>query len=91
MPAGTGALAGCERRERIDFQKRLYEVCSGMKVSDDYLAKIRIWARNPQVVTLPRGPAIPKFSSQRFSSHEEMNRWKEKLLQQMARKRSPHG
>jgi hypothetical protein len=64
-----------------------------MKISDDYLAKIRMWARNPQVIPLPPGPPIPKFPPQRFRTHEEMNRWKEELLRQMARAASkqPHG
>jgi len=56
-----------------------------MKISDDYKAKIRLWASNPKVIALPKGPLIPKFSPQRFDSHEAMNRWKRELILRMAR------
>ena len=56
-----------------------------MKVTDDYHAKVRLWAAHPQVVPLPRGPRLPKFSPQKFKSHEEMNRWKAELLLRAAR------
>jgi hypothetical protein len=55
-----------------------------MKITDDYNAKIRLWAENPRVVPLPPGPRLPKFKSRRFSSHAEMNEWKRALLQQLA-------
>jgi hypothetical protein len=51
-----------------------------MKVTDDYHAKVRLWAARQQVVPLPRGPRLPKFGAQRFKSHDEMNRWKAALL-----------
>jgi len=57
-----------------------------MKISDDYKAKIRLWAQNPKVVSLPKGPTIPRFKAQRFSSHEEMNRWKRELILSIARR-----
>jgi hypothetical protein len=62
-----------------------------MKISDDYLAKVRCWARNPQVIPLPPGPPLPKFPSQRFRNHQEMNRWKAALLRRMAREQAIHG
>ena len=55
-----------------------------MKITDDYQAKIRLWARHPKVVPLPPGPPIPKFPPQKFRTHEEMNRWKRALLKQIA-------
>ena len=58
-----------------------------MKVSDDYAAKIRMWAANPKVVAAP--PllvAIPYFGHKKFSSHREMNEWKEELWRQIAAK-----
>jgi hypothetical protein len=55
-----------------------------MKITDDYNAKIRLWAQNPQVVPAGRPPKLPKFSKQTFRSHEEMNRWKERLLKELA-------
>lgn len=56
-----------------------------MKVSDDYRAKIRMWAAKPVVVAAPPARVYPKFSSVRFASHEEMNRWKEAYLCRIAR------
>ena len=56
-----------------------------MKISDDYRAKVRLWAQNPRVVPLPVMPPLPIFGAQRFRSHEEMNRWKRELLREIAR------
>lgn len=57
-----------------------------MKVTDDYKAKIRLWATDPKVEPLPAvGSALPRFLPQKFSSHEEMNRWKKDLLAKVAR------
>jgi hypothetical protein len=54
-----------------------------MKISDDYQAKIRLWAANPKVIPLP-GPKLPAFRSRKFSSSAEMNAWKHELLKQAA-------
>ena len=56
-----------------------------MKVTDDYQAKSRLWALNPVVVAAPPARRYPEFSSVTFSSHEEMNRWKETYLRRIAR------
>jgi hypothetical protein len=57
-----------------------------MKATDDYKAKVRFWAANPTVVPLPAiALPLPNFRSRRFSSHEEMNRWKKSLLATVAR------
>ncbi len=56
-----------------------------MKISDDYRAKIKLWAANPQVIPLPPGPRLPPFPPQKFRSYEEMNRWKEDYLREIAR------
>ncbi len=56
-----------------------------MKISDDYRAKIRLWAAAQRVVPLPAGPPLPRFTARRFSTHEEMNTWKLELLRQVAR------
>lgn len=61
-------------------------IVTGMRVKDDYQAKIRLWAANPQVVTLPEFRALPKFSPQKFRTHLEMNECKKQLLLQLARK-----
>ena len=55
-----------------------------MKISDDYRAKIRLWAMRPTVVALPPGPPLPSFTSQRFHTHEELNQWKKAQLRKLA-------
>ena len=62
-----------------------------MKISDDYRAKLRLWARQPTVVPLPPGPKLPKFKAQKFRNHEEMNQWKRALLLELARRDASHG
>jgi len=55
-----------------------------MKITDDYTAKLRLWAANPRVVAAPPAPKLPDFKSRRFSSHAEMNEWKRSVLLQLA-------
>jgi hypothetical protein len=55
-----------------------------MKFTDDYKAKIRIWAAEQRVVPLLPGPKVPPFKKQSFSNHAEMNAWKRQLLKKMA-------
>lgn len=64
-----------------------------MKATDDYKAKLKFWAANPQVVPLLPMPPLPSFRSKKFNSYEEMNRWKDEYLLQIAResKASTHG
>jgi hypothetical protein len=57
-----------------------------MKITDDYRAKIRLWAANPRVVPLPPGPRLPRFRARKFSSHAEMNAWKRELVLELARR-----
>jgi hypothetical protein len=56
-----------------------------VKVTDDYKAKVRLWASNPTVVPLPAGPRIPNFKSKKFNSYAEMNEWKRALIRDIAR------
>jgi hypothetical protein len=56
-----------------------------MKITDNYNAKYRLWAENPRVAPAPAPVRIPNFRSRRFSSHAEMNTWKESVLRQLAR------
>jgi hypothetical protein len=60
------------------------EIEPGMKLTDDYRAKIKLWAANPRAI--PPGPPvrIPNFKSKKFSSHAEMNAWKRSVLLQLA-------
>jgi hypothetical protein len=55
-----------------------------MKISDDYKAKFRLWAANPQVIPASAPTKIPHFKSKRFTSHSEMNAWKDALLRRAA-------
>jgi hypothetical protein len=55
-----------------------------MKYTDDYSAKLRLWAQNPRVLPLPKIAGLPKFSAQKFKSHAEMNVWKEEYLKHIA-------
>jgi hypothetical protein len=54
-----------------------------MKISDDYDAKFKLWAKNPKPQPELPALAVPKFKSRRFSSYEEMNQWKRELMEQM--------
>ena len=58
---------------------------SGMKITDDYNAKYRLWAANPVVVPAGNPVKLPGFKSRRFSSHAELNVWKMSMLRQLAR------
>lgn len=62
-----------------------------MKITDDYNAKYKPWARNPQVVPPLPVPKIPKFSSRKFNSYSEWNDWKQQLLAQIARENRKNG
>ena len=65
---------------------------NAMEVTDDYRAKIRLWAANPRVEPLPSSlPRLPPSRPQRFASHEEMNRWKRALIAEMARRAAKYG
>jgi hypothetical protein len=62
-----------------------------MKITDDYNAKYRLWAANPQVIAAPPPPKLPRFSHQKFATHAEMNEWKRNLLAEVARTTPAHG
>jgi hypothetical protein len=57
----------------------------GMKVTDDYTAKYRLWAANPIVAPAGKAVRLPDFKSRRFASHAELNAWKLSVLLQLAR------
>jgi hypothetical protein len=54
-----------------------------MKITDDYGAKIEIWAREGKVVRVPRIANLPKFGHRRFDSYEELRAWKQSLLDEL--------
>lgn len=53
------------------------------KYSDDYTAKLKIWASDPKAQHVPSLSNLPKFGARKFSSCEEMNAWKRSLIQQL--------
>ena len=55
-----------------------------MKITDDYKAKFRLWARHPRVIPAAPAPSLPNFKSRRFSSHAEMNEWKQSVIRELA-------
>jgi len=57
-----------------------------MKTCDDYEAKYAIWAGTPRVHPLPGFEGVPEFGARKFSSYEELNRWKRELLEEIARR-----
>lgn len=62
-----------------------------VKISDDYRAKVKLWAHRPVVVSLPPGPLLPRFTARKFRTHEEMNRWKQTFLREIALAVARHG
>lgn len=57
-----------------------------MKVTDDYGAKLDLWARAGKAVRMPRIDNLPYFGHRRFNSYEELNAWKKWLRDQLAEK-----
>jgi len=55
-----------------------------MKRTDDYRAKIEMWARQPHVEPLPYGVRIPGLTVKRFSSYAEFNQWKRQQILKLA-------
>jgi len=57
-----------------------------MKRTDDIHAKLEFWAASPRVVAVPRLANLPRFGHKKFNSYAEMNRWKQALLAELARR-----
>jgi hypothetical protein len=55
-----------------------------MKISDDYLGKLELWIRKPDIGVLPKMSGLPRFTAKRFRSYEEMNKWKLEYLREIA-------
>ena len=55
-----------------------------MKFTDNYKAKLEIWARECKVHPLPAFTGVPRFGAKKFSSYAELNAWKKDLLEQIA-------
>jgi hypothetical protein len=56
-----------------------------MKYTDDYRAKVKVWAANPQVVPMPKMVGVPRIGSRKFNSYAEMNAWKRERIREIAR------
>ncbi len=67
-------------RQQINWVRKL-----NMKISDDYQAKLKIWASEGKVYALPKITNIPKFSPQKFNSYAEMNAWKSQIIKKLIR------
>jgi len=61
-----------------------------MKITDDYKAKYRLWAANPTVIPASAPVKVPNFKSKRFSSHAEMNAWKNSVIRELGQLASPN-
>jgi len=57
-----------------------------MKATDNYKAKMEIWARENRVMATPKAEGLPHFSCRRFSSASDMNAWKRQLLSDVAKR-----
>ena len=55
-----------------------------MKYTDQYAAKLEMWARESKVHPMPKLIGLPRFTPKKFSSYAEMNAWKKGLLEQIA-------
>jgi hypothetical protein len=76
-PVSAGAHYGADQRRNRHGQ------------SDDYAAKIKLWASNPQVVPQPPLPKLPQCGSKKSSRYAEFNAWKRELLKQIAAEAKP--
>lgn len=72
----------------------MWQNIRGMKITDDYGAKYRLWAAAPRVA--PAGPPvrIPGFRWAKFDTWGEFNAWKADAVRRLAeeaarRERSP--
>lgn len=54
-----------------------------MKVTDNYRAKLDLWAIEGRAVRMPRIANIPDFGHRRFDSYEELNAWKSHLRDEL--------
>jgi hypothetical protein len=64
---------------------RTAPIINPMKITDDYNAKIELWARTGKVCRIPRIANLPSFGHRRFNSYAELRAWKQSLLDELAR------
>ena len=57
-----------------------------VKITDDYGAKLKIWAESRTVARMPEVVGLPLFGHKRFNSYKELNDWKKAYLAEIARK-----
>ena len=55
-----------------------------MKRTDDFGAKLLIWAEERKVYPMPKAVGIPHFGAKKFRSYDELNAWKKDLMVQIA-------
>ncbi len=54
-----------------------------MKITDNYEAKISLWARESKVYRMPKLANLPPFGCRRFDSYEALHVWKQSLLNEL--------
>jgi len=57
-----------------------------MKTTDNYKAKLDIWAREHRPSPLPKIANLPRFGSKKFNSYTELNAWKKQLFETLAKR-----
>ena len=55
-----------------------------MKITDNYNAKYQIWGKESRQRPFPKAEIPFHIPSQKFSSYEEFNKWKQQLLIKIA-------
>jgi hypothetical protein len=56
-----------------------------VKITDDYKAKLTLWAKAGKVYRMPRIANLPAFGHGRFNSCEELAAWKRSPVEELAR------
>jgi len=54
------------------------------KKTDERTGKVEFWVKLRRVAPLPKGPCLPAFTPQRFSSYEAFNVWKRERILTLA-------
>lgn len=69
-PSDYEGQAGIKSQQTTEQCESEYIV----KYTDDYNAKLKIWAKEGKVYAIPRIANLPRFGWKKFKSHEERSR-----------------
>jgi hypothetical protein len=75
--------AGIVLRNEVDIPFQARRSRADVKYTDDYDAKLEIWARDAKVYAMPRIRNLPRFGWKKFNTYEELNAWKKSLIEQL--------